>query len=216
MGPSHDQEIAWGSLTDFIEAAEALGIGPSDDLDLQQARSTLAHLALPQVAPDGRLREWPEDYQESEPGHRHLSHLWGMMPGNRTTLRGTPELAAAVKKSLDGRLASNYHAQVGDMMGAALAMIELVLQSHTDAIDLLPALPTKWDEGSVSGLRACGGFRVNMSWAGGNLQRAVISSELGGTTKIRYRDHVTHVSIPAGGAIQCTGSGRVGVYEGEG
>ena len=139
-----------------------------------------------------------------------------MMPGNRTTLRGTPELAAAVKKSLDGRLASNYHAQVGDMMGAALAMIELVLQSHTDAIDLLPALPTKWDEGSVSGLRACGGFRVNMSWAGGNLQRAVISSELGGTTKIRYRDHVTHVSIPAGGAIQCTGSGRVGVYEGEG
>lgn len=38
MGPSHDQEIAWGSLTDFIEAAEALGIGPSDDLDLQQAR----------------------------------------------------------------------------------------------------------------------------------------------------------------------------------
>ena len=111
---------------------------------------------------------------------------------------------------------AHHHAQVGDMMGAALAMIELVLQSHTDAIDLLPALPTKWDEGSVSGLRACGGFRVNMSWAGGNLQRAVISSELGGTTKIRYRDHVTHVFIPAGGAIQYTGSGRVGVYEGEG
>ena len=54
-------------------------------------------------APDGRLQEWLEPYPEPEPTHRHTSHLYGLHPYYEITLRGTPELAAACRKSLDVR-----------------------------------------------------------------------------------------------------------------
>ncbi len=74
MAPSHDQEIEWNSLTDYLEACRVLGI----ESDARRAaQATLDRLALSQIAPDGRLTEWPENYAETEPGHRHLSHLWG-------------------------------------------------------------------------------------------------------------------------------------------
>jgi alpha-L-fucosidase 2 len=55
--------------------------------------------------------EWNEEFEEVEPGHRHLSHLWGFMPGNRITMEQTPELVNAVEKSLNYRLSHNYSVQ---------------------------------------------------------------------------------------------------------
>jgi alpha-L-fucosidase 2 len=65
----------------------------------------LGRLAPLQISEkSGRLQEWIEDYDEPEPGHRHMSHLFGLHPGSAIALRGTPELAAAARKSLEYRL----------------------------------------------------------------------------------------------------------------
>jgi len=53
----------------------------------------------PQIASDGRLMEWNEEFKEAEPGHRHISHLFALHPGKQITLRGTPDMAAAARGS---------------------------------------------------------------------------------------------------------------------
>lgn len=108
MGCSCDQEIIWDTFTNLLEAADVLGIENNLTRSLEEA---LEDLALPGVGSDGRLMEWREEFEEAELGHRHVSHLYGFMPGDRITQSKTPELVDAVKKSVDGRLASNYHAQ---------------------------------------------------------------------------------------------------------
>jgi alpha-L-fucosidase 2 len=69
--------------------------------------------------------------------------------------------------------------------GFTAAVAEALLQSHTDEISLLPAVPTNWRDGSVSGLRARDGYEVSMKWQGGKLQSAEISNAKGGTSKVR-------------------------------
>ena len=86
-----------------IAASEILG--SDDDLRVELA-GALAMLREPRVAADGRLQEWWEDFAEPEPGHRHLSHLFGVYPGDEMTPRSTPALAAAARRSLEHRLAN--------------------------------------------------------------------------------------------------------------
>ena len=81
-------------------AAEILDL----DADLRrELTEKCARLAPNQVGPDGRLQEWLESYPEPEPTHRHTSHMYGLHPYYEITVRGTPELAAACRKSLDVR-----------------------------------------------------------------------------------------------------------------
>ena len=241
MGPSHDQEIVWSTFRDFLEACRVLGI---ENEETREVRRSFDNLALPKIGPDGRLMEWPEEFSESEPGHRHLSHLWGFMPGNRITLEGTPGLAAAVSKSLDYRLSHKYDAQgwslgwvsnimarlkegdraldlmrnqyfreafpnmfvnahgqvqVTDMMGVPLAMIELLLQSHTGEVELLPALPARWPAGSAVGLRARGGFEVGIRWKAGRLVSATIKNVgIEGPCKVRYGGKTVELNLKSG------------------
>ena len=101
MGPAMDQEIVWDVLTNCLAAAKVLSI---DDAFTKQAAGTLAKLDGPKIGSDGRLLEWAEELPEAEPGHRHVSHLFAVHPGRQITLRGTPELATAARKSLEYRL----------------------------------------------------------------------------------------------------------------
>ena len=85
-----------------IAASELLG---TDDQLRAQLTSALKRLYEPRVAGDGRLQEWWEDFGEPEPGHRHFSHLFCLYPGDEVAVN-SPDLTAAVRRSLEYRLAN--------------------------------------------------------------------------------------------------------------
>jgi alpha-L-fucosidase 2 len=103
MGPYMDTEIAYALFGRVIDAARILGKDQAFAERVQQARSRLPAL---RIGKHGQLQEWLEDYDEAEPGHRHVSHLFALHPGNQITLRGTPELARAARISLERRLSA--------------------------------------------------------------------------------------------------------------
>lgn len=100
MGPTMDQQIVRELFGNTIRAAEILGVDPEFRAKLA---STRARLAPHQIGPDGRLQEWLEPYDEVEPTHRHVSHLYGLHPGDQISPSATPELAAAARKTLERR-----------------------------------------------------------------------------------------------------------------
>src|SRR5678815_2194336 len=104
-----DLMIVHELLTNCVRAIDIIDGGKHQFEQTMRAEiaEALTRLAPLQVSKrDGRLQEWVEDYAEPEPGHRHMSHLFGLHPGSKITVDGTPELAAAARKSLDFRLAN--------------------------------------------------------------------------------------------------------------
>lgn len=100
--PTLDMQILRELFTNCIEASRILGVDEEFRRQLADARDRLAPM---QIGKHGQLQEWIEDFDEPEPGHRHMSHLYGLHPGNQITLRGTPALARAARVSLERRLA---------------------------------------------------------------------------------------------------------------
>lgn len=98
QGTAMDQELIRETLESFVGLADA-----ADPL-AGRARDALARLRLPLIGPNGNLLEWDDDKRPAEPGHRHLSHLYGLYPGIRITEAGTPEAFDAVRRALALRL----------------------------------------------------------------------------------------------------------------
>jgi alpha-L-fucosidase 2 len=102
MGGSMDQEIIWDTFNNFLAAARELGV--TNELTAQ-VKAALDQLAWPGIGSDGRLMEWAQEFKEPEPGHRHISHLFGLYPGYQFTQNKTPDYMAAARKTIDYRLA---------------------------------------------------------------------------------------------------------------
>jgi alpha-L-fucosidase 2 len=102
-GCTMDMALIRELFTNCIDAAKELGIDDEFAAKLTAAR---ARLIPYQVGKHGQLQEWSVDFDESTPGQRHMSHLYGLYPGNEITPRGTPELAKAARISLERRLAN--------------------------------------------------------------------------------------------------------------
>jgi len=193
-----------------------------------------------QIGKHGQLQEWLEDFDEEEPGHRHVSHLYGVFPGEEMTPERLPEYYQAARVSLERRLASggghtgwsrawtavlwarfregglayghlvhlvtdfatdsllDLHPpqifQIEGNLGGTAAVAEMLLQSHGGALRLLPALPPQWPSGAVMGLRARGGFTVDLSWRDGALTEARITADHAGLCRIQWECDACHAS----------------------
>lgn len=100
MGPTMDNQLVRELYSNVIEAAAILD---TDKDYSNQLSETIKRLPPHQVSKEGYLMEWLQDYREAEPQHRHVSHLYGLHPGNQITLTKTPELAEACKETLNRR-----------------------------------------------------------------------------------------------------------------
>lgn len=101
IGPTMDNEILHELFSAIIKSGQLLGEKPEE---IQKYKELCSQLTPLQIGKYGQIMEWREDYEELEPGHRHISQLFGLYPGHQITMSGTPELAKAAKVTLERRL----------------------------------------------------------------------------------------------------------------
>lgn len=244
-GSTMDNQILRELFANTIETASILGVDTAFAEELAAKRARL----MPTTAgSDGRIMEWLQPYEEAEPHHRHVSHLYGLYPGNEISIEHTPALAEAARKSLEvrgdqstgwsmawkinfwARLHDGDHAYklLGDLLrpcvdqstnmvngggtypnlfcahppfqidgnfGGTAGIAEMLVQSQTGQIELLPALPSAWKKGSFNGLKVRGGGEVSAKWAEGQLTEASLKAVVPGIYRIKLPANSANLSL---------------------
>lgn len=243
VGSTMDLALTADLFANVVEAAEVLGLRDDDLVDAVRR----VDLPAAPIGSRGQLLEWADEVPDAEPGHRHLSHLFGLYPGRQIDRLRTPDLAEAAERALVDRgdagtgwslawkvalwarlgdgdrahallsmlltdatypnlLCAHPPFQIDGNFGATAAIAEMLLQSHTGELRLLPALPSAWPTGVVRGLRARGGVEVDLWWDDGSL-RAVALRGLGAskTVVLRYQDRTAEVTVQPDVALMLDG-----------
>jgi alpha-L-fucosidase 2 len=244
-GSTMDNQIVRELFNNTIEAANILG---EDESFVKELEAKKARLMPTTIAKDGRIMEWLEPFEEVEPHHRHVSHLYGLYPGNEISVELTPELAEAAKKTLEvrgnistgwsmgwkinfwARLHDGDHAyslikdllrpcvdhktnmvngggtypnlfcahppfQIDGNFGGTAGIAEMLIQSQTGTIELLPALPKDWKNGSFSGLKVRGGGVVDVAWKDGKIETVSLTSETKNKYKLKLPTHSSKLAV---------------------
>ncbi|TDH26587.1 glycoside hydrolase family 95 protein [Segetibacter sp. 3557_3] len=218
-----DMQIIWDLFTNIIEADSILGVDKPFAALLARKRAQLNPL---QVGRKGNLVEWYRDWEDEDPQHRHVSHLFALHPGRQISPLIDPKFAEASRKTLEvrgdggtgwskawkinfwARLLDGDHSykmyqellkgstlnnlfdthppfQIDGNFGATAGITEMLLQSHLNQVQLLPALPSAWGKGQVKGLVARGNFVVDIAWNNGRLSRGLLVSKAGSKCVLR-------------------------------
>ena len=251
MGSAQDMQIIRSLMQNTMKAAEIID---SNDPAIAEIKEVYTKLPPMRISPStGELQEWNDDWKPAYPHNGQVGHGWGFAAGNLITLRGTPELAEAFKKTIINRqpgmsynsgswtgvFPSMYWArfeegdsamkvinrhfamalypnftckftkfwEIDGNLGITATIAEMLLQSHAGEISLLPALPAVYPKCKVTGLRARGGYEVDMQWTDGKLTKAVIRSVKGkGSVSIRYKDAVKVIDFSSNKRVELSSS----------
>ena len=230
-GNTYEHALIWQLYKDTIEASRILGV--DDDL-AKVWEDKMSRLKGPiEIGTDGQIKEWYEETTSGSVGgegygHRHLSHMLGLFPGDLIT-PDTKEWFEAAKVSMENRTDEstgwgmgqriNTWARLGEgnkayklikdlfkggimtnlwdthppfqidgNFGYTSGVAEMLLQSNHGYMNLLPALPEAWKDGSVYGIMARGNFEVSMTWEDSHLKEACIKSNRGTKAVVQTED----------------------------